>query len=103
MKERCKKIVSSNAWHAGPCSRYALLDGFCKQHHPEARKERAKQATERFEAKMAPQREIWRRNERFPALLEACKEAVKFLGMDRPINPSSLLSDAIKAAEEPYK
>ena len=36
-RERCKAQVSDSVgWHHFQCSRYAVKDGYCKQHHPDA-------------------------------------------------------------------
>ncbi len=38
---KCSESVPSpGGWHRGRCSRWAVLDGFCKQHHPDAVKTR---------------------------------------------------------------
>lgn len=42
--EGCKKMVWDGGFHDYPCSRRAKLDGYCKQHHPDAEKERDKKS-----------------------------------------------------------
>ena len=49
--ERCKEKVFKN-WSRYLCSRNAVIDGFCKQHHPEAKAKRQHQANLRFKKKM---------------------------------------------------
>lgn len=45
-KERCKKNVRYTAiyqgGHSKRCTRYAVKDGYCKIHHPDAEYERGK-------------------------------------------------------------
>ena len=36
MSDQCKALVSRDTWHEYPCSRKAVRDGWCGQHHPDA-------------------------------------------------------------------
>ena len=47
-KEKCKKKVW-NGWHSSHCSRNAVLDGYCRQHHPEAVKAREEASARMYE------------------------------------------------------
>lgn len=49
-KERCKETIWDN-WTHRNCSRNAVKDGYCKQHHPDNVKERERQTDERWKAK----------------------------------------------------
>ena len=33
-EEKCKKMIFGD-WHSRRCSRKAVNEGYCKQHHPE--------------------------------------------------------------------
>ena len=51
MKEKCKAKVF-DGWRFHSCPRYASIDGFCKQHHPDTVAERHRKRDERFRQKM---------------------------------------------------
>ena len=55
MPEKCKEIVYPSdrygAFHPGQCSRRAVKDGYCKQHHPDSVAEHERKNTERFKQK----------------------------------------------------
>ena len=55
MKERCKETVYPKdrwgAFHGYGCQRYAVKDGYCKQHHPDSVKKRQDAAKQRFQDK----------------------------------------------------
>ena len=51
-KPNCKKEMRNN-WGHSPCSRNAVQDGWCRQHHPDSVEKRKKASTERFNAKEA--------------------------------------------------
>jgi len=58
--EFCKELVfDSGGWHKYQCSRKAVKDGYCKQHHPDAVAERRKKSEEAYEAKR--EQSDWRR------------------------------------------
>ena len=46
-KEKCKKEVWSH-FHHYPCSRYAVKDGYCWQHHPDKVAKRKRLSEEKF-------------------------------------------------------
>lgn len=46
-KENCSKKVWDH-WKYRNCSRFAIKDGFCKQHHPDSVKERERKTEERY-------------------------------------------------------
>jgi hypothetical protein len=49
-RERCKEQVwDSGGWSKHQCSRYAVEDGYCKQHHPNAVAERKRKREEKAE------------------------------------------------------
>lgn len=52
-KQKCKQMVSRDAWHTGPCYRLAVKDGYCKQHHPASVALREKQKEDRYQKKVA--------------------------------------------------
>ena len=45
---QCKKGIM-RGFHLGSCSRKAVQDGFCKQHHPDAVKKREEESRRRLE------------------------------------------------------
>jgi len=50
-RERCKKEVRNRDYVMNrytQCSRYAVKDGYCKQHHPDAVKKRKEEKDARF-------------------------------------------------------
>jgi hypothetical protein len=51
-KIRCKERVSNkNSWGLSGCARYAVTDGYCKQHHPDSVKERRDQSIAMYKYK----------------------------------------------------
>jgi hypothetical protein len=53
-KKRCRARVSNQAfWGMSECARYAVTDGYCKQHHPDSVKARNDAARARYEEKWA--------------------------------------------------
>ncbi len=50
-KEKCSERVWIG-YHEQPCSRYAVRDGYCKQHHPDEVAKRNKISDEKWKAKM---------------------------------------------------
>lgn len=49
-KEKCKQRVWRGIWAKDhKCSRTAVKDGFCKQHHPDAVKSREEKSLRRYE------------------------------------------------------
>ena len=90
---RCsERVFTSGAWTAHPCSRWAVRDGFCKQHHPDAVKARR----EAQELKWKLERET---RDRRAAIVKTagidslCKRIEKFADYDERGN--RVLVDAI--------
>ncbi len=53
IKDNCKeKIYRPSMWRSVPCSRKAVKDGFCKQHHPDSIKEREEKSKKEYDKKM---------------------------------------------------
>jgi len=50
MSEQCKKKIYRD-WSSSNCSRKAVKDGYCKQHHPDTVKERQEKSNARWNAK----------------------------------------------------
>ena len=73
-KEKCKEKVF-NDYRYYSCSRWAVQDGFCKQHHPDSVKARRDKADARWEAKMesSPLSKAMRRIEELEAEIERLK------------------------------
>lgn len=66
-KEICKKqIMPNGSWRFRQCSRKAVKDGFCKQHHPETVKARQKAQDEAWRKKLenSPISKLKRENDR---------------------------------------
>ena len=54
MNNGCSKTVYTGSWGRGQkCSRKAVKDGFCKQHHPDTVEARRKKSQEDYEIKMS--------------------------------------------------
>ena len=51
MSEQCKQSVWRD-WSSSNCARKAVKDGYCKQHHPDAVKERQEKASARWNEKV---------------------------------------------------
>lgn len=47
---KCKKKIYGGAWQAHPCSRWAVKDGFCKQHHPDSVTDRREARSRKWKA-----------------------------------------------------
>lgn len=48
--EKCKeRIYPERAWKSVQCSRKAVKDGYCRQHHPDAVKARLEKSNARWE------------------------------------------------------
>ena len=71
--EKCKAKVVPNtrfgAFYIHRCTRKAVRDGYCRQHHPEAVAERERKSSERHEEKIAasPQAKLRKEVERLSA------------------------------------
>lgn len=51
LQDRCQKKIYAGFYHPSRCSRRAIKDGWCKQHHPETIAARHKARNEKFERK----------------------------------------------------
>ncbi len=52
MNDRCREeVLDGMGFHSHQCSRKAVKDGYCKQHHPDAVKERDAKSRARWEEK----------------------------------------------------
>jgi len=99
MSERCKEEVW-NSFNAYRCSRKAVVDGYCKQHSPEAVKARREKGQKAFEERM--EQSDWRQlalaKERIAALEEE-KEMYK-AGFGTLDEQNTKLHDRIAALEK---
>lgn len=78
MKEYCKARVHDPfgvGFH--DCTRWAVKDGFCKQHHPDAEKERAEKSRVAYEARQ--KREPWYLLGEAREKLEAARKEIEWL------------------------
>ncbi len=72
-KEKCKEKIFRGAGHgSSQCSRNAVKDGYCKQHHPDNVKARR----EANEAKWKKEHEMKMKHFRRPALLREALEEI---------------------------
>lgn len=54
MSEQCKqKVYDKSGWHPYQCTRNAVQDGFCKQHHPDSVKARQDKSYAEYKARLA--------------------------------------------------
>lgn len=77
---QCKETVIryTGTWpHAGRCSRKAVRDGYCKQHHPDAVAERERQREERWQKEQ--ENSPWRALERARQEIERLRARVREL------------------------
>lgn len=101
---KCTAQIFRN-YHFYPCTRKAWKDGYCKQHHPNTVKARDEARHQKWEAEQKAWRDKLRLEIAAPKLLEACKEAMWWIGnmYDNPRDskacPYNLLEQAIKEAE----
>lgn len=50
MTDQCKKTIYTGTWaRSSQCSRKAVADGYCKQHHPDSVKARREKSAARWE------------------------------------------------------
>ena len=71
LTERCKERVhAARSFNGHPCSRKAVRDGYCKQHHPEAVKARA-------EARKAESDAFWAQHEARVSATKAAADALR--------------------------
>ena len=50
-EEKCKKMIFGD-WHSRRCSRKAVNEGYCKQHHPEEEAKRNQKSREDYQRKL---------------------------------------------------
>lgn len=48
MSEQCKEMVMKG-FHSYQCSRKAVKDGYCRQHHPDAVKKQHEESEKRYQ------------------------------------------------------
>ena len=84
----CKARVW-NGWSSVSCSKKVSKDGFCSTHHPEAVAARKAKMEEKWKAKRAlwdqkaqQQKEMRRRYDAYPQLVEALRKALLAIPMD---------------------
>ena len=78
--DRCKEEVwGANSYRAHQCTRKAKIDGYCKQHHPDAQKARDEKRRAKFNAEMAAMQRRSARDTAETSLMEAviCYEATE--------------------------
>ena len=77
-REKCKEKVF-DGWHHHRCSRWAIKDGYCKQHHPDEVEKRQEQKEKRWKRKWGkdPLRVAFREIERLRSEKEELLEALK--------------------------
>lgn len=83
-QERCKRHVYpiGGSFMGHTCSRKAVRDGYCTQHHPDTEKARTEKSVARWNEKEAAQRAAWEagqntlRNEGALAALKKVREEV---------------------------
>ena len=99
MSEQCKMEVW-RGFHTYQCSRKAVKNGYCKQHHPDTVAARKAASM----AKWQRENDEWRNQGRLenaaPALLDACKGVMDMLDGEFPGHPmTEAVRQAIKQAE----
>ena len=70
MMECKKRVMPNGSYRTRQCSRKAVKDGYCKQHHPDTIKARQEASTKRYEEQRA--KSPW-------ALLKRAKERIAVL------------------------
>lgn len=78
MSEKCKEKVWGD-WKPRQCSRNAVKDGYCKQHHPDTVAERNRKVKERWQAKQeaSPYGQLKKAKQQIAKLVELLDEARK--------------------------
>ena len=74
-EQRCQKRVRHSTWHSGQCSRRAVKDGYCKQHHPDALAQREAEAAAKHKSYMVK----FRLERAAPELVALVREARDYL------------------------
>jgi hypothetical protein len=94
--QRCKRVVWGS-WRSRPCTRKAVKDGFCKQHHPESVKVQKDARHTAFMKSMEWQMEMMRRQQRYPILLIACAIACEATSLE---TARKILTEAIELVSD---
>ena len=71
MSEKCKETIFGKfSWHGHRCTRNAIKDGFCKQHHPDSVAERRAASFAKYEEdlKKSPRVRLIGLQEKYDAL-----------------------------------
>ena len=73
-REQCKERVATGHYPpTRPCDRFAVRDGYCKQHHPDAKAERRRKINEKVSAQLADMDRAWKIRLARDAVVEAAK------------------------------
>lgn len=111
MSDQCKELVSSwNGWGVSKCSRNALKDGYCNQHHPDAVKSRQEASDKRRKEKLdtnpliVANAKIAKIEQQNKKLIEALKDTLQMVeGLqcyDNSCDPPADLSDFLNLIAE---
>jgi hypothetical protein len=95
--QRCKRVVWGSWGRPRPCTREAVKDGFCKQHHPESVKVQKDARHTVFMKSMEGQMEMMRRQQRYPILLVACANACEATSLEAA---RKILTEAIESVSD---
>ena len=78
--ERCKeKVHDPSGWGMNQCSRKAKIEGYCKQHSPEAVAARQKESHERYQRQAARARAPYEKIGRLEARVKELEDEVQEL------------------------
>lgn len=77
MSDRCKETVfrPGGIYSGGRCSRNAVKDGFCKQHHPDAVLRRSAESMARWRAEQAEDEAKWAQRQ------QQCEDGERFAAL----------------------
>jgi len=79
-KKYCRKDVQdSSGWRWHQCSRKAVKDGYCKQHHPDTYAVRRNKSAEKYEAEEKLRKAPFERIKELEGLLEATECKLKLI------------------------
>ena len=76
---RCTASTHADIWHPSTCNRFAVKDGFCKQHHPDEIKARQDASYAAYKNKMenTPLAKLQRSHDTLTAQVAALREALR--------------------------
>ena len=79
---RCTASTRADIWHPSTCNRFAVKDGFCKQHHPDEIKARQDASYAAYKNKMenTPLAKLQRSHDTLTAQVAALREALERIG-----------------------